>query len=125
MASADTFLRALGRRVREFRELRRLSQESLAAAAGLTQKYVSQIETGTVNPSIQVLRVLAEDGLKVPLATMLTFSRKNAPAAELADEVAAMLSAESSDTARRGIEILRAFLGTPEGGAPGRRANSG
>lgn len=50
----------LGRRLRELRKLRRMSMRDLAAAAGISVSYVSQIEKGAANASVPMLRRLAE-----------------------------------------------------------------
>jgi putative transcriptional regulator len=49
----------LGLAVREQREAADWSQEQLADAAGLTQRYISAIETGRHNPSVAVAASIA------------------------------------------------------------------
>ena len=51
---------AVGKAIRTFRETRRLSLEKLAAAAGISYQYLSNLETGKENFSIQVFEALAE-----------------------------------------------------------------
>jgi transcriptional regulator with XRE-family HTH domain len=48
-------LRLLGHTVREHRQSRGWSQETLGEKTGLTQTYVSEIENGDRNPSILVV----------------------------------------------------------------------
>ena len=43
---------AIGRRVRQLRQERKLSQESLAFSAGLDRTYISSVEMGKRNISI-------------------------------------------------------------------------
>lgn len=50
---------AFGAVVRRRRRAARLSQEALAAAAGLTPVYVSRIETGKATPTIDAVAALA------------------------------------------------------------------
>jgi transcriptional regulator with XRE-family HTH domain len=50
----------LGRRIRERRLELGLTQSSVAAAAGLTKSFVSQIERGYTAPSISTLRAIAK-----------------------------------------------------------------
>jgi transcriptional regulator with XRE-family HTH domain len=50
----------LGRRLRRLRESRDLSMKSLAARAGVSESFVSQVERGMANPSVASLRRLAE-----------------------------------------------------------------
>lgn len=55
---------ALGARVRELREVLELSQEAFAHKAGLDRTYVSGVERGRRNPTLDVLYRLA-DALEV------------------------------------------------------------
>lgn len=49
----------LGRNVRCFRERQGLSQEKLSAQAGLTQPFLSQLENGLTNVSLDNIERLA------------------------------------------------------------------
>lgn len=62
--------RALGQRIRAIRTDRGLSQEALADACGLDRTYVSGVERGVRNPSLDSLNALAS-GLKVTLSVLL------------------------------------------------------
>lgn len=48
-----------GANVRHHRKLKGLSQEQLALEAGMERSYVSDVERGTRNPSVQALGRLA------------------------------------------------------------------
>jgi transcriptional regulator with XRE-family HTH domain len=50
----------LGANVRHHRKLNSLSQEELAARAGMERSYVSDLERGVRNPSVRALGRLAE-----------------------------------------------------------------
>lgn len=64
MASIETVLKAL-------RKQRGMPQEQVAKKAGVTNFYISQLETGLrKNPSLPVLRRLAK-ALGVPVAELL------------------------------------------------------
>ena len=52
-AQAATVNRAVGRAVRELRELKRLSARDLAQKAGVSPAMVSRIESGQVSPSLE------------------------------------------------------------------------
>jgi len=62
---------ALGAAVHEQRLAAGLSLRELAAATGVSNAYLSQIERGRHEPSLSVLRAVAE-ALGVPLAALLT-----------------------------------------------------
>jgi transcriptional regulator with XRE-family HTH domain len=61
---------AFGRRVRELRRQKRLSQEQLAARADLHWTYVSGVERGLRNPGLNTLVRLA-NALDVSLPELL------------------------------------------------------
>lgn len=70
MASEASLLRSLGKRVRELRKERGLSQEKLAELASMHENHVRRIEGGTANPSYVVLVKLAR-ALKVTLPELI------------------------------------------------------
>jgi transcriptional regulator with XRE-family HTH domain len=55
----DPLLRALGWRVRQLRESKGWTQETLAGRAALDRSYVAGIEAGLRNPSTKALAKLA------------------------------------------------------------------
>jgi XRE family transcriptional regulator, aerobic/anaerobic benzoate catabolism transcriptional regulator len=59
-AAADrAFLSELGQRVRKVRALRGMSRKALAAASGVSERYLAQLESGEGNVSIILLRRVA------------------------------------------------------------------
>ena len=82
----------VGQRIRKLRKLRHLSQEALADRAAMSAKYLSRIETGHENPTIDLLFRLA-DSLEVEPYEMLCFEegelvrQLRIKAAQLLDEV--------------------------------------
>ena len=62
----------VGQRIRKLRRLRGLSQEALADRAATSAKYLSRIEIGNENPTIDLLFRLA-DSLNVEPYEMLYF----------------------------------------------------
>lgn len=65
----------LGRRIRDLRKRKRLTQEKLAEMATVDVKYLGGIERGTENPSIGILDRLAR-ALSVKVHQMLTFEHE-------------------------------------------------
>jgi len=61
------FLKRMGRRIRDLRGARGLSQEELGFAADRTQHYISQVELGKRNPSTLTMRALCRAlGVSLP-----------------------------------------------------------
>lgn len=69
-AADAEFLVALGKRVREARERRGLARKALSRNAGLSERYLAQMEAGEGNSSIILLRHVAM-ALGVPLSELL------------------------------------------------------
>ena len=67
---AEALLRSLGRRIRSLRAERGLSQEGLAARAGLHRTYVGGIERGERNPTIRNLEQISR-ALAVSLSVLV------------------------------------------------------
>ena len=66
MASAPKHRRVLGQNIRLYRKLCRLTQERLAEKAELAPSYLSDVERGRENISVDALRRIAK-ALNVPL----------------------------------------------------------
>jgi transcriptional regulator with XRE-family HTH domain len=66
----------LASNIRRLRVARRLSQESLAVDADIAPSFISQMENGRRNPSIEVVERLAK-ALDVDLVDLLKKPRKN------------------------------------------------
>jgi transcriptional regulator with XRE-family HTH domain len=67
----DAQMKALGGFIRSQRKLANLSLRQLAELTSLSNPYLSQIERGLHQPSVRVLRLLA-DALNVSAETLLT-----------------------------------------------------
>lgn len=65
----DPLLRGLGSKVKQIRDSKGWTQETLAAKAGLDRSYVAGIEAGLRNPSTKALAKLAR-ALNVTLAAL-------------------------------------------------------
>jgi XRE family aerobic/anaerobic benzoate catabolism transcriptional regulator len=68
--AAAGFLAALGREVRRGRAKRGMTRRQLAHASHTSERYLAQIESGTGNPSVTVLRAIAQ-ALDIPAANLL------------------------------------------------------
>jgi len=61
--------KAFGTRIRELRLATGMTQEAFADHCGFARTYMSRIETGGANPSLDAIKVLA-DALEVDLPTL-------------------------------------------------------
>lgn len=68
----DSLLPHVGTRLRELRQQARLTQEEVAERAGVTGKYISEIERGQRDPKISTLAAISADGLGISLPDFLS-----------------------------------------------------
>lgn len=71
----------IGRRVKKFREIRRMTQDELAIAVMVSQSSIARLETGHTMVSVYTLVEIAKI-LDVPIAELL-FERESAGSDEL------------------------------------------
>jgi len=64
------FLVAMGQQVREARERRSIARKALAQSAGVSERYLAQLEAGEGNASVLLLRSVAR-ALEMPLPELL------------------------------------------------------
>jgi transcriptional regulator with XRE-family HTH domain len=67
---------ALGRVVRALRTERGLSQEAVAHAAGISVPYLSDVERGVRNPSLEILSAVA-GALGMALSDLIARAERN------------------------------------------------
>lgn len=82
---------AIGPRIREMRQARGLSQGDLENRTGLLRCYLSRVENGHTEPSLQTLARIAA-ALNMPVAGFFDASGDEEPAAGPGGEEAAFLS---------------------------------
>ena len=101
--------RLLGARIKEIRKRLRLSQEKLAERAGISAQYISNIERGRENPTLDMLLRLA-DSLRVSLGEMCDFEsledRRKVRAA-----IQQMLRSGDPERLRVAFKVLRDVIG--------------
>ncbi|MCU0883643.1 MAG: XRE family transcriptional regulator [Beijerinckiaceae bacterium] len=68
-ASPGNVNAAVGRVIRELRDLKRITARDLAARAGVSSAMISRIESGQVSPSLSMLEMLAA-ALETPIAAL-------------------------------------------------------
>ncbi|WP_083245991.1 helix-turn-helix domain-containing protein [Pseudomonas sp. TCU-HL1] len=67
--SSPSLRRSFGNRIRELRLATGMTQEAFADKCGFARTYMSRVETGGANPSLDAIKVLA-DALGVDLSTL-------------------------------------------------------
>jgi transcriptional regulator with XRE-family HTH domain len=65
------FLQKIGKRIKEVRESKGLSQQELAAKLDYEKSNMSRLESGRVNPRITTLKHVAE-ALEVPIMELVS-----------------------------------------------------
>lgn len=63
-------LEAIGQRIQNFRKKQRLFQIELAVEVGIDRSYLSEIENGRTNSSINILYTIA-DALKIDITDLI------------------------------------------------------
>ncbi len=68
----------IGKRIKEARRARRLSQEALSEKVSLSAKYLSSIERGKENPTLETLIRLA-DALELEASELFNYQHEKPP----------------------------------------------
>lgn len=112
----------LGRRVRDLRRQRQLTQERLADRAELSTRFLGQVERGEANPSLVAMDAIAA-ALDVEFRELLQFEESRirvstgraAGGGEARERIVEYLSGRSPGDLERAMRILAAALeDTPE-----------
>jgi XRE family aerobic/anaerobic benzoate catabolism transcriptional regulator len=115
-AEAATFVAGIGQLVRHGRAKRAITRRRLAEESGISERYLAQIESGQGNPSVIVLKAIAQ-AIDVPIIELLprTTARSAAltgihdllarvPLSELAS-IGAMIESRVASVSDRGRRI--------------------
>jgi XRE family aerobic/anaerobic benzoate catabolism transcriptional regulator len=98
--SEAAFLAAIGRELRRHRAKRGMTRRQLAQASSTSERYLAQIESGAGNPSVSVLRAIAQ-ALDLPAAALLPDTGPRSAAREaILDLIAHLPEAELPAAAR-------------------------
>ena len=96
-AERDPYLTHLGERIRSLRAARGMSRKDLARGAGVSERYLANLETGTGNASVLLLRHVA-GALDVPLPVVLAEVDGHAAPAGGTEQPGSQRAAEFSQT---------------------------
>ena len=96
----------IGKRIQELRKTQRLSQEQVAEKADISPNYLSRIECGKENPTLDMLIKLA-DTLKVEMWEVFDFGHE-VGIKELREAMGKLLKEADEEKLRLAVKILRA-----------------
>ena len=68
--TVSAIVKQLGRRVRDLRDKRQMTQAALAAKAGISREYLARLEIGRHEPTLSTLQALAK-ALRVKVGGLL------------------------------------------------------
>lgn len=99
----------LGRRIKGLRKIRGYTQEHLAEIIDINPKYLSSIERGEENPTLDLFLRLAE-GLKVDLHEICQFEHEAEDPARLRKKLMALMAEIKEAELARVVRILEALV---------------
>ncbi len=100
--------RLIGARIKSLRRGRGLTQEKVAERTGLSVNYLSRIERGLENPTLDTLLGLAK-ALKVEPLDLFTFEHEADPR-RLRQSLVRLVSEAKDDQISQAAKVLRALL---------------
>jgi transcriptional regulator with XRE-family HTH domain len=101
----------IGKRIQKIRKIKGLTQEKIAEHAGVSPKYISSIERGKANPTLDLLIILAEI-MHVTVADFFDIADEIIGKKELRHLLNALTRNANEQTLRSTIRILRSFFAT-------------
>lgn len=108
----DPVLRTLGERVRNLRAIRGMSRKALASGAGVSERFLANLETGVGNASILLLHRLAQ-ALALPVRDLLGDDARRGADWILSMDLLSRLSVDELEEARRLLQSHFASTTTP------------
>lgn len=99
--------RLVGERIRELRAERRLSQERLAELASANPTYLSSVERGKENPTLDFLLKLA-DALQVELVDLVNYTWLGMNERDLKKKLKSMVDGSDLDGLRDLLAMMKA-----------------
>lgn len=97
----------LGRRVKELRKAKGLSQEALAERMEVHPKYLGSVERGEQNPTLEFLTKLAA-ALDVELVALFNYAWQQMSAAELRRRLHDLIDKADLDRLRETLALMKA-----------------
>ena len=101
--------KVVGMRIKNLRRARGYSQEKLAEIIGINPKYLSSIERGEENPTLDLFIRLSQ-GLKVEMHAIFNVEYEGQPAQTLRRKLQALLGEIKDQDLTRAVQILSALV---------------
>jgi transcriptional regulator with XRE-family HTH domain len=101
--------KVVGMRIKSLRRARGYSQERLAEIMGINPKYLSSIERGEENPTLDLLIRLSQ-GLKMEMHEIFNLEYEGQPPQILRKKLQALLGEIKEEDLTRAIRILSTFV---------------
>jgi len=98
----------IGLHIRELRRARDLSQEALAEKVGISSKYVSSIERGKENPTLDTVIGLAK-ALNVDILELFNFSHEGKSKKDLKEFIVSQIKGSDEDRLKITAKIVKAI----------------
>lgn len=99
----------LGRRIRELRKARNLTQEQFGERTRINYKYLGAVERGQENPTVKVLEKIAKV-LRVDLRDLFAFEHLEPDSKTLKRRINQLIEGEDQEKLQRALKLLSALL---------------
>lgn len=98
----------IGLRVRELRRAKDMSQEAMAEKVGISSKYVSSIERGKENPTLDTFIGLAK-ALNVDILELFNFSHEGKSKKDLKEFILNQIKGSDEERLKISAKIIKAL----------------
>jgi transcriptional regulator with XRE-family HTH domain len=115
MEKEKTHLMHIGQKIKSKRKLKGWSQETLAEYVDIHPTYMSQIETGKVNMTINILKSIA-DSLGVTMSSLVKDSMTEDELTQILNEIKTAYYRMQDDERMYFLQSVRAIAGVFSGG---------
>lgn len=97
-----------GIRIKNLRQSKGMTQEELAEKMGISPKYLSSIERGKENPTLDTFVKLTE-ALHTEIAEVFNFSHEGKSAKDLKTSIASLLNGSDGEKLKLATRIIKAI----------------
>lgn len=98
----------MGLRIKELRRSKEMSQEALSERMGISAKYLSSIERGRENPTLDTLINLAQ-ALGIDISEVFNFSLEDKSKKDLKKFIVALLKDSSEEKLKLTAKIVKSI----------------